>query len=158
MTRLISLLLAMLCCSASFAQEKRSPVYVSRSGQDGVGSVFESALRKELSGSSIYALRDFEEGAKPKFEFHIELATVDLAVESSERGKRSAVSVVIEQFGLPNSYPIAEMWYHKVIVMNKDSADAMAKDLVNDMGARWCNYIKNSVGFCPKEKFYPQLF
>jgi hypothetical protein len=138
-----SFFLVVLFACAGFAQEKRSPVYVSHSGQDKVGALFEAALRNELSHSSVYALLKFEESSKTKFEFHIGLASVDVAVNNSEQAKRSVVSVVIEEFGLPNSYPVAELWYHKVIVVDKDSVDAMAKDLVDDMGARWCHYITN---------------
>jgi len=49
------------------------------------------------------------------------------------------------------------MWYHKVIVVDKNAVGTVAKDLLDDMDARWCNYIKNSVGGCPREKFYPRL-
>jgi hypothetical protein len=82
---------------------------------------------------------------------------VDAAENKSDEGKRSLVSVVIEEFGLPNSYPVATMWYHKLIVVDKNLVGTVAKDLLDDMDASWCNHIKNSVGGCPKGKFYPQL-
>jgi len=129
---------------------------VSHAGQDRVGSLFESALKQELSRSTRYVPR-YSEGAKTKFEFHIDLSTVDVADNKPEQGKRSVVSVVIEDFGLPNSYPVATMWYHKVIVVDKNLVGTIAKDLLYDMDARWCSYIKNSAGGCPKEKLYPHL-
>ena len=154
--RLTAIFFVLLAPYAGFAQESRIPVYVSRAGQDRVGSLFETSLKQELARSTRYVPRH-SEGAKTKFEFHIDLSTVDLADNKAEQDKRSVVSVVIEDFGLPNSYPVAAMWYHKVIVVDKNSVSTVAKDLLDDMDARWCNYIKNSVGGCPKEKFYPQL-
>jgi hypothetical protein len=50
------------------------------------------------------------------------------------------------------------MWYHKVIIVDKDSVGTFAKDLLFDMDARWCSYVKNSIGGCPREKFYPALY
>ena len=94
----------------------------------------------------------YSEQTQDKFELYVELISVDVTESKSDEGKRSVVSVVIEEFGLPNSYPVASMWYHKVIVMDKNSVGTVAKDLLDDMDARWCNYIKNSVGGCPKEK------
>jgi hypothetical protein len=49
------------------------------------------------------------------------------------------------------------MWYHKLVVVEKNAVGKIAVELLEDMDARWCSYIKNSVGGCPKEKFYPQL-
>jgi len=154
--RLIAMFFVLLVPYAGFSQESRIPVYVSHTGQDRIGLLFERSLKQELSRSTRYVPRH-SEGAKTKFEFHIDLSTVDVADDKSEQGKRSVVSVAIEAFGLPNSYPVAEMWYHKVVVVDKNSVSTFAKDLLDDMDARWCNYIKNSVGGCPKEKFYPQL-
>jgi hypothetical protein len=156
MVRPIILFLTMLLSFACLAQGPRTPVYLSRTGQDSVGVLFEAALKQELSRSTRYTPRNAE-GAKGKFEFVIELATVDVADDKAEQGKRSVVSIVIEDFGLPNSYPVATMWYHKVIVVDKNSVSKLAKDLLDDMDARWCSYLKNSIGGCPKEKFYPQL-
>ena len=73
------------------------------------------------------------------------------------QGKRSVVSVVIEEFGVPNSYPVATMWYHKAIIVDKNLVGTIAKDLLYDMDARSCSHNKSSVGGCPKEKFYPQF-
>ena len=154
---LSALLLAFVIPYTSFAQESRTPVSVSHIGQDSVGSLFEVALKQELSRSSRYMPRN-SEAVKTKPEFFIELSTVDVADNKSEQGKRSVVSVVIEDFGRPDSYPVATMWYHKVVVVDKDSVGTLAKDLLYDMDARWCSYIKNSIGGCPKEKFYPPLY
>lgn len=156
MMRLIAIFLVLLVPCASFPQGSRTPVYVSHTGQDRVGSLFEAALKQELSRSARYAPQHSEE-AKAQLEFHIDLSTVDVADNKSEQGKRSVVSVVIEDFGLPNTYPVETMWYHKVIVVNKDSVGAVAKDLLYDMDARWCGYIHNFVGGCPKEKLEPHL-
>jgi hypothetical protein len=97
------------------------------------------------------------DGVKSGLRFYIELITVDPADNGPEQAKRSVASVVIQDFGIPNSYPVADMWYHKVIVVDKDTADTIAKELLEDMDARWCSYIKNSTGGCPKEKFPPML-
>src|SRR5258708_5082134 len=117
MTQLIALVLPLLIPNAGFAQESRTPVYVSHNGQDRVGLLFDLALKQELSHSARFMPRH-SESAKTKFAFHIDLSTVDVADNKSEQGKRSVISVVIEDFGLPNSYPVATMWYHKVLVVN----------------------------------------
>jgi hypothetical protein len=154
--RPIAVLILLLVSHASFAQESRVPVHVSHTGKDSVGSIFDKALERALTHSTRY-MPKYSEQAQNKFELYVELVSVDAAENKSDEGKRSVVSVVIEEFGLPNSYPVATMWYHKVIVVDKNSASTVAKDLLDDIDARWCNYIKNSVGGCPKEKFYPQL-
>ena len=92
------------------------------------------------------------EVSKSGLRFYVEFISVDVAEAASEQGKRSVVSVVIQDMGLPNSFPVADMWYHKAIVVDRQTVDKIAKDLLEDMDARWCSYIKNSVGGCPKEK------
>ena len=156
MMRPIAVLVLLLIPRASFAQELRIPVHVSHTGGDSVGSMFDEALKRALTHSTRY-MPKYSEQAQNKFELYVELVSVDVAENKSDEGKRSVVSVVIEEFGLPNSYPVATMWYHKVIAVDKNSVGTVAKDLLDDMAARWCNYIKSSVGGCPKEKFYPQL-
>jgi hypothetical protein len=39
-------------------------------------------------------------------------------------GEDSAVSVVIQQIGLPTSFLVPDMWYHRLIFVNRFSADA----------------------------------
>jgi hypothetical protein len=157
MMRPIAVLALLLVPRASFAQESRIPVHVSHTGKDSVGTMFDEALKQELTHSIRY-MPKYSEQAKNKFELYVELVSVDVAENKSDEGKRSVVSVVIEEFGLPNSYPVATMWYHKVLVLRKESVDTVAKDLIDDMDARWCQYIKSSVGGCPKEKFYPSRY
>ena len=155
--RPIAVLVLLLVPRASFAQESRIPVHESHTGKDSVGSMFAEALRRALTHSTRYVPK-YSEQTQNKFELYVELVSVDVAEnKSGDEGKRSVVSVVIEEFGLPNSYPVATMWYHKVIVVDKNAVGTVAKDLLDDMDARWCNYIKNSVGGCPREKFYPRL-
>jgi hypothetical protein len=156
MTRLIAVVFVLLIPCASSAQERRIPVSVSRTGQDQVGSLFAAALKRELSHSKQYEPM-FTGGINTGFRLYVDLITVDVADKELEQGKRSVVSIVIQDFGLPNSYPVANMWYHKVVVVDKNAVGEIAKDLLEDMNARWCNYIKNSVVGCPKEKLYPQI-
>jgi hypothetical protein len=129
MVKLTALIAVLLVPFTGFSQEARTWVYVSRAGQDLIGSRFEAALKDELSRSTRFRPR-YSEGAKTKFEFHIDLGTVDVSDVKEEQGKKSVVSVVIEESGLPNSYPVATMWYHKVIVVDKDSVSRVAKDLL----------------------------
>jgi hypothetical protein len=152
----MAVILAMLVPCASLAQEQRIPVSVSRSGQDQVGSLFAKALEQELSRSTRYALSD-PGRAKNGLSFYIDLITVDPAGSETEQGKRCVVSIVIQDFGLPNSYPVADMWYHKVIQLDRNAVAKIAKELLEDMDARWCQYVKNSVGGCPKETLPPRL-
>ena len=83
--------------------------------------------------------------------------TVAIPSARPDHGEDSASSVVIEQMGLPNSFPVPDVWYHKLIIVNRSSVDASAKDLLEDMAARWCSYIKNSIGGRPKETFEPKI-
>jgi hypothetical protein len=135
------------------AQEK-TPVAVGHTGKDRVGTFFVDALNRELSHSALYEpMKANEKG----FRFYVDLITVDTADIASEKGKKSVISVAIEDFGRPNSYPVPEMWYHKVIIVNRQQVDEIAKKLLEDMDARWCSYSRNSVGGCPKEKLEPYL-
>ena len=68
------------------------------------------------------------------------------------------VSVVIEDFRLPNGFPVYTMWYHEVLIVDRDSAATVAKDLLYDMDARWCSHVKDSIGGCPQEKFAPKIY
>jgi hypothetical protein len=95
-------------------------------------------------------------GIEKGFRFYVEFITIDAADAAPEQGKRSLVSVVIEDMGRPDSFPVADMWYHKAIVVNRQMVNETANELLENMGARWCNYIKNSVGGCPREKFEPK--
>lgn len=156
MMRLIALVFALLIPSTSSYQERRIPVAVSRTGQDQVGKLFAAALKQELSDSMQYA-PIHAEGIKNRLRFYIDLGTVDVVDNEPEQGKRSVVSVVVQDMGSPNSYPVAVIWYHKVVVVDRNAVGKIAKDLVEDIDARWCSYNKNSVGGCPKEKLYPQL-
>jgi hypothetical protein len=101
MVRLIAVVVVLLVPFTGFSQEKRTWVYVSRAGQDLVGSRFETALKDEPSRSTRYRPR-YSKVAKTKFEFHIDLSTVDVSDTKAEQGKKSVVSIVIEEFGLPD--------------------------------------------------------
>jgi hypothetical protein len=151
------LAILVLAFNATLAQQSRIPVYVSRTGKDNVGSLFETALKQELSRSAHYMPR-YSEGTKTKLEFHIDLSTIDIADSKPEQGKKSAVSIVIGEFGRAGSYPVETTWYHKVVLVDKEAVATVAIDLLDNMDARYCSYIKNSVGNCPKEKFDPPLY
>jgi hypothetical protein len=143
-----------LISCTSIAQQRRIPVSVSRTGEDQVGAVFVAALNREISHSTKYVLMPGE-GATAGLRFYLELATIDVAEDSQGLGKRSAVSVVAQDMGLPNTFPVSSIWYHKVIVVNRQTTDKFAKELVEDLDARWCKTIKSSVDGCPKEKLSP---
>ena len=149
----LAVLAPLMVCTV-LAQQSKTPVSVSHIGEDQFGSLFVAALNRELSQSAKYermAGPDVNKGLR----FYVELVTVDVADDRRERGKRSAASVVIEDMGLPNTFPVATKWYHKVIVVDQQTAANIAKELVEDLDARWCNTIISSVGRCPKEKLYP---
>jgi hypothetical protein len=154
MTRSIRLVLTLLLFPC-LAHSRKIPVSVSRTGQDYVGSLFTAALQKELSQSVAYAPVQTA-GTDSGLRFYVELSTIEVADKKQDQGKRSVVSIVIQDMGSPNSYPVANMWYHKVIVVDTTTVGEIAKELLEDMDARWCQYNKNSVGGCPKEKLYPQ--
>jgi len=154
MCRLHFAVFVLLVASASIAQEHRIPVSVSRKGEDQGGALFVAALNRELSHSIRYQPMSVD-GTDKGLRFYVDLATVDLDNGEQERNRKSAVSVVVEDMGFPNSFPVPTKWYHKVIVVDQTTTDKLAKKLLDDMDARWCNYIRSSVGGCPKETPYP---
>jgi hypothetical protein len=89
--------------------------------------------------------------------FCVDLSSVYTTDIASEKGKRFVISVVIQDMGLPNNYPVPGMWHHKVIVVNRRQVDEIAKRLLEDVDARWCSYAHNFVGGCPKETSEPHL-
>jgi hypothetical protein len=99
------------------AQERKTPVSVFRIGQDQVGSLFVAAVNRELA-KSVRNEQMPSEGIKDGFRFYVELISIDVSDDVSAQGKRSVISVVIEEMGLPNSIPVSNMWYHKVVVVD----------------------------------------
>jgi hypothetical protein len=154
MKRLLILVTALLIASTSVAQQAKIPVSVTHTDEDRVGIIFVEAFNRELSHSSRYQrMNENEKGLR----FFVDLITVDASDIPAEEGKRYVVSVVIEQMGLPNSFPVSDMWFHKVISVNRSAVDATAKELLEDIDARWCTYLKDSPSGCPNEKFEPKL-
>jgi hypothetical protein len=45
------------------------------------------------------------------------------------------VSVVIEEMGLPNSFPVPYKWYHKAVVVDQKTVDKTAKEIWTHDGA-----------------------
>jgi hypothetical protein len=154
MKRLLILATAFLFAFTTVAQQAKIPVSVRHTGKDRVGILFVEAFKRELSHSPRYQpMNENEIGLR----FFVDFITVDVSDIPAEEGKQSVVSVVIEQMGLPNSFPVSDMWFHKVIPVNRSAVDETAKELLEDLDARWCTYLKNSPGGCPNEKFEPKL-
>ena len=136
----------------------RIRIYISHNGSDQIGTAFLNVLKRELSLSGKYELGVEEESAKDRrLRFFINLNTMGVPSKINDRGQYSAVSVVVEDMGLPNSYPVPYMWYHKVFVLEPNHGDEMAKTLISDMDAHWCRIITDSVGGCPKESLSPMV-
>ena len=130
----------------------RIPVYISHVGEDGAGAQFVAAVERTLSRSEKYRLGvpgTDEHG----FQLYVDLLTLD--ADSKNVGASSVASVVIEEWGLPNSWPVLYMWYHKVFPVEGSRADETARQFLADMDAHWCNHIKSSVGNCPRETLNP---
>jgi hypothetical protein len=154
MKRLLILATALLIASTSVAQQAKIPVSVRHTGKDRVGILFVEAFNRELSHSPRYQhMNENEKGLR----FFVDFITVDASDIPAEEGKRSVGSVVIEQMGLPNSFPVSDMWFHKVLSVNRSAVDTTAKELLEDIDARWCTYLKDSPGGCPNENFEPKL-
>jgi hypothetical protein len=66
-----------------------------------------------------------------------------LDVASATAEHPSVASVVIEEMGLPNSWPVPFMWYHKAFLLKANRLDELAQQFVADMDAHWCNHIKS---------------
>lgn len=89
--------------------------------------------------------------------FYIDLVTIDPGETPSQQGRKCVISVVIEDFAFQTHCRSLTCGYHKVIVVDRQDVDKMARTVLEDLGARWCSYIKSSVGGCPKEKLEPAL-
>jgi hypothetical protein len=147
MYRLRIVVFGLLAVSISMTQQRKIPVSVLRTGEDKVGTLFVSALNEELARSTTLRPMSRGAGSDEGLRFYIELATI--AVDDGH--DTSAVSVVIEDMGLPSSFPVATKWYHKVVLVGPKTAGTVAQELVADIDASWCNHIKSSIGNCPKE-------
>jgi hypothetical protein len=133
------------------------PVSASSKGNDEVGALLLPAIHQELSKSTAYSFRRDEPVSdapeKKGLEFFIELATADAATNEQKHGSTSLVSIVIESMGLPNSWPVPDAWYHKIVIAKREAIKLIAKQFVSDMDAHWCNTMKSSVGGCPEEQW-----
>lgn len=150
--RLFTVFLILLIPFSIAAPDRRIPITVTQRGSDQVGALFAGAFNRELSHSMRFGFAP-SGVTQPGGEFFVELISVDTAVVAPEQGKRPVISLVIQEMGFPNSYPVSAMWYHKVIAVDRQTVDKSAKDFLDDIDASYCNYTKNSVGSCPKEKF-----
>ncbi|MGO9591830.1 MAG: hypothetical protein ACLP3K_17515 [Candidatus Acidiferrales bacterium] len=155
MNRLLSLGLALLVPFVAMAQTRKTPVSVMHIGKDPVGALFVEAFERDIARSTRYELM---KGPVKGFQFYVDIITTDAGDTAAEQGKGSVVSVVIEDMGLPDSFPVANMWYHKAFIVDRRSADQIAGELLEDMDAGWCRYIKNFITGCPKEKLEPHRF
>ena len=149
-----------VCCvlTASLtteAQARKTPVWVAHTGKDQVGVFFVKAFERDIARSDRY---EPMKGEGDGLRFYVDFITTDASDTASEQGKRSAVSVVIEDMGLPNSFPVANMWYHKAFVVDRHRADQVASELVDDIDAAWCRQLRNSPSGCPSEKLEPHRF
>ncbi|HUK31995.1 MAG TPA: hypothetical protein VLV89_12835 [Candidatus Acidoferrum sp.] len=155
--RIITAIFTLLFPLSGLAQNHKFPVSVSQSGHDQVGSLFTSAFKRELSRSVHYEFLPPQQ-SRNEATFYVELMTVDMGDDPANQGKRSAISIVISEMGMPGDYPVPYKWYHKLIVVEKQTVDKIAKDLLDDMDASWCNQLKSSLGGCPKEKLEPMFW
>jgi hypothetical protein len=155
MKQLIAICCILIVPFTAKAQTGKTPVSVAHIGQDSVGALFVEAFEQKLSHSTRYELA---KGPAKGFEFYVDVITTDAGDIATEQGKSSVVSVVIEDMGLPNSFPVANMWYHKAFVVDRQDAEKIAEELLEDIDAGWCRYIKNFVAGCPKEKLEPHRF
>lgn len=129
----------------------KTPVYLFHNGSDKIGSEFFEAIKHEFAASGVYKVGVNEASAYDRaFRFYIELTTVEVPSSVGNRGV-SAASVVIEEMGLPNSYPVANKWYHKLFLVGQGESPETARVFVKDVDASWCRHIKNWVEGCPKE-------
>jgi hypothetical protein len=130
------------------------PVYVTHAGQDATRVQFVDAVKRALSQSDKYKLANPNDSAHERgFRLYLDIATLDVASTTAEHP--SVASVVIEEMGLFNSWPVPFMWYHKTFLVKANRLDELAQQFVADMDAHWCNHIKSSIGNCPKESISP---
>jgi hypothetical protein len=59
--------------------------------------MFDEALKRALTHSTRY-MPKYSEQAQNKFGLYVELVSVDVAENKSDEGKRSVVSIVIQEF------------------------------------------------------------
>ena len=147
--------LAILVCSTSFAQtpaerplRSKTEIYVTHTDHDRSGMRFAAAVKRALLKSGRYQVRE-DGGYYKGFKQYVEMSSLEVSPTIS------AVSVVIEDMGMPNSYPVSEMWYHKLFLVEPNRIDEMAAIFVEDIDASWCRHNHNYVANCPKELIEP---
>jgi hypothetical protein len=155
-----------LFCAGTVAQQlMKVPVSVSRKGNDEVGARLLAAINQELSTSTTDSLRRDEplsHSAKLRFkvsdapekrglEFFIEWQR--LMLQRTNRNMEALPPYPSSSMGLPNSWPVPDAWYHKIVITKREAIKLIAKQFVTDMDAHWCNTIKSSVGGCPEEQW-----
>lgn len=136
-------------------QTPKITVYVVHTGADAIGSQFVRSVEKELRQSNTYALGVPNASAYDRdLRFYVDVVTTEIPGARSGV-KSSAVSIVVEEMGLPKSFPVPFKWYHKVVILDPVDAESVAAQFISDMNAHWCRTIKNSVGGCPSELLAP---
>ena len=129
------------------------PVFLSHEGTDGVGTQFMKEVRHELSKSKRFKLSSSDVPGQG-LRFYVDVSTMDV---STGNRSHSVASLVIEEMGLPNSYPVPSLWYHKLILLEANRLSDVASQFLLDMDARWCRTIKDTSGGCPKEMLPPVI-
>jgi len=113
-----------------------------------------SSLQYEHVGRRICVSALVERAPKgPMFSMELVTVDVDRGVPRVEDRKRSAISVVVDVMGLPNSFPVP--WYHKVLIVDEHTVAAKARDLLEDMDLAWCKRETSFTRGCPPEKIPP---
>lgn len=150
----IPLFAFLLVAQSTALGQPKMPIYMTHIGNHQTGMRFESAFEKEISRSARYTLKTTDEHSQgPRF--YIEFLTGDWADCESAAGESSVVSIVVETMGLPNSYPVPDKWYHKLIKVDRKDVPRTAALVLEDIDLSWCNNITNSGMACPKEKLSP---
>ena len=151
---LLVLAVAPIGHTQSVRPRKIIPVYIDPRGiRDETGQQFLLALKRALSESQGHDLGAADVDDR-RLQFFLQLVTIDPG-PITKAANTSFASITIEEMYRPNSYPVATMWYHKAFLLDRSKLDEIARQFVRDMDAHWCNYIKSSVGNCPKESIPP---
>lgn len=134
--------------------ESKILVYISHQGEDRIGAQFVAAIKQELSKSNKFEIASSKTAVEKRVRFYIDISTIEAGSSHSEQV--SAASAVIEEMGLPNSYPVPFKWYHKIFLLEGRNVKEMSSKFVEDVDAHWCSTATNSVGTCPQELLDPK--
>ena len=140
-------LILCLCLLGAAAQcqngARSTDISVNQTGTDAIGPLLRRAMEQKVKQRHAGLV-----GASASGKDYVELVTLE--ADPAHPGEASFVSIVVKSM-IPGGWPVADQWYHKVLIVKKLEVDAVASMLLDDLSASFCNVLKSSLSPCPAE-------